>query len=99
MRMIPPYLSTSTASSAERKLFAALEAVPLDEGWSALHSLELSSHRYKAVGEIDFLIAGPRGVFALEVKGGGISCRDGIWHYRDRFGQEHRNSEGPFQQS
>jgi hypothetical protein len=37
-------------------------------------------------------------VFCLEVKGGGVSCHEGTWTYTDRWGDEHRSSEGPLEQ-
>ncbi len=64
----------------------------------ALHSLNLPVHEYKKWAEVDFVIVSSGGVFLLEVKGGGVECRDGIWHFTDRFGTEHRRSEGPFDQ-
>lgn len=34
----------------------------------------------------------------LEIKGGRVSCQDGIWTFTNRFGVEHCRSEGPFDQ-
>jgi hypothetical protein len=50
------------------------------------------------VGEIDFLIVSPEGLLVLEVKGGRVALDNGIWIYKDRFGKDHRNGEGPFKQ-
>ncbi len=98
MRVIPPEISLVTKSSAEKRLHGLLKQVGL-EGWVALHSIGLSWHEYKTVGEIDFLMVTPKGLLALEVKGGGIRFEDGIWIYRDRWGKDHRNNEGPFKQA
>ena len=64
----------------------------------ALHSLNLPKHEYKKWCEIDFVIISSSGVVALEVKGGRVSCKDGIWTFTNRFGDEYRKSEGPFKQ-
>ena len=98
MRVIPPEISLNTESSAEKRLHGLLKQVDL-EGWVALHSIGLSWHEYKIVGEIDFLMVTPKGLLVLEVKGGGIRFEDGIWFYRDRWGKDHRSDEGPFKQA
>ena len=99
MEMIPTELSLRTSSAAEKKLFNQLSAVEIPGLEYALHSLNLSEHLYKEMGEIDFLLVGSRGLFVLEVKGGGVACRDGVWIFTDRYGNERRKSEGPFGQA
>jgi hypothetical protein len=102
MRMIPatPY---GTGSRAERSVFDYLREMKVDDQDAnytvAFHSLNLTRHPVKRFGEIDFLICGPRGIFVLEVKGGGVKCQDGQWIYTDRTGQEHQRSESPFRQA
>lgn len=95
MKLRPPIVFRFH-SDAEARVFGMLES-STSEG-VALHSLNLPVHQYKQWAEVDFVIVSSSGVFLLEVKGGGIECRNGIWHYRDRFGQEHRRSESPFDQ-
>ena len=34
----------------------------------------------------EFVVCGPEGLYAIEVKGGRVACRDGVWRYRDRNG-------------
>ena len=68
-------------------------------GWVAVHSLLLADHPYKRWGEIDFLLVGPAGLLALEVKGGRVACVDGIWEFTDRNGVIHRKSESPMRQA
>src|SRR5262249_39260360 len=71
-----------------------------DSDWAfALHSLNLAEHVWKRVGEIDFLVVGPRGIYVLEVKGGGVSCERGIWRFTDRTGRSRRKRESPFSQA
>lgn len=99
MRMIPSQISPDTASAAERQIFSWLAQIE-DEGWSyALHSLNLSEHPYKRMGEVDFLVVGRRGIYVLEVKGGRVSHKDGIWTHTDRWGASRRKRESPFQQA
>lgn len=98
MKLIPPEISLRNPSAAEKKVFRLLKQVDI-EGCVALHSLNLSEHEYKACGEIDFLIVGPPGFFVLEVKGGRVSRRDGVWTFTDRYGNTRRKAEGPFQQA
>lgn len=99
MRLIPPQISKKTISSAEKRFFEELREIELKGNPVCLHSLNLSKHKYKAIGEIDFVLIFSGGLYVLEVKGGGISFREGIWHYEDRWGNIHRSSEGPFNQA
>jgi len=101
MRMIPSE-PLHTDSYAEKRVFDQLRASfsgSDQTGWFAMHSLNLPRHEYKRFGEIDFIVCGPDGVFVLEVKGGGVSCRDGVWETRNRFGEANRLKESPFKQA
>jgi hypothetical protein len=99
MRMIPDQVSPATRSNAEKQFFRRLKLVEGTDWSFALHSLNLAEHVLKRVGEIDFLVVGPRGIYVLEVKGGGVSRERGIWHFTDRTGYKHRKREGPFDQA
>lgn len=98
MKMIPSVVHLFR-SNAEEKIFKLLAQVDLGPGAFALHSLNLSRHEYKRWSEADFVIAWEDGVFVLEVKGGRVTCTDGIWTFTNRFSQAHRKSEGPFDQA
>lgn len=113
MKLIPS-TPRDTNSSAERRIFDRLRnAFEQDQPFerddpfkrdqqgplTAFHSLNLTRHAYKRFGEIDFVIVGPQGILVLEVKGGGISCHDGIWSSRDRSGALTRLNESPFRQA
>lgn len=98
MRVIPREISVLNPSAAERRVHRLLLDLEMP-GWVALHSVGLSAHEYKRVGEIDFLLIGPDGLLVLEVKGGKVARRDGVWCFTDRFGVEHRREEGPFEQA
>ncbi len=101
MRMIPA-TPHGTNSQAEKKIFDLLRQTFPDDKKNentAFHSLNLTRHAYKRFGEIDFLICCPNGLFVLEVKGGGVSCKDGIWSYTNRYGEVNTSPEGPFKQA
>lgn len=91
-----------TSSNAEMRIFDQLRAAfsrPDQNGWFSMHSLNLPRHEYKRFGEIDFVLCGPGGLFVLEVKGGGVSCHDGIWQTTNRYGETKRLRESPFKQA
>lgn len=98
MRMIPDQLDPATKSNAEKQLFRQLARIE-DPRWTfALHSLNLSVHTWNRVGEIDFLLVGPAGIFVIEVKGGRVDGERGVWRYTDRFGNTRKRSS-PFKQA
>lgn len=97
VRMVPA-TPGRMQSSAEGRLFTRLAASGVHA--VALHSLRLARHEYKTEGEIDFLLLFREGLLVVEVKGGRVRRdEDGIWIYRDRFGEDHRSSEGPIRQA
>ena len=99
MRMIPPH-PLDTHSQAEKRIFDRLRfAFDGEAGYIAYHSLSLVRHACKRFGEIDFLICCPLGLYVIEVKGGKISCQDGVWRYADRHGIAHEAVESPFRQA
>jgi hypothetical protein len=101
MQMIPS-TPHQTESRAELRIFDRLRAAFANDNslrLTAFHSLNLTNHQNKRFGEIDFLIVGRCGIFVLEIKGGGISCRDGIWYSTGRTGIARRLKESPFRQA
>lgn len=99
MRMYPAVIHDGTSSNAERKVFELLDATDLGPSSYALHSLHLARHDEKRMAEADFVVVSPTGVLVIEVKGGGVSRNGAVWSYRDRWGTDHRSSEGPFHQA
>ena len=97
MRMVPssPY---ATGSQAEKRIFDRLRRA-FDDCYVAYHSLRPTRHPSKRFPEIDFVICCPEGLYVLEVKGGRVGCRDGVWEYRDRFDQVSQRRESPFRQA
>ena len=82
-RAIPPTGLPPRSPDSERKVYEALISA-LPTGWSAWHSLKI---RIKPgdFSEADFVIAGPaRGILILEVKGGTVRKRDGVWFQNER---------------
>ncbi len=97
-QLIPDVLAPEIKSNAERRLFNSFKAEQLDYKCVVLHSLGVSVHNNKIFGEIDFVVICREGVLCLEVKGGKVSRRNGIWYFTNRFGVETSKVEGPFQQ-
>lgn len=100
-RMLPATIREDTSSPAEHEMFAHIrDELPND--WTALHSLGLTIHRTKPWAEIDFVLVGPPGVICLEVKGGLVSRRDGIWYTTPQrghhAGRARKLHESPFEQ-
>ena len=97
MRMIPDR-PCDTGSQAEKRIFERLRSA-LDDRYAAFHSLKPTRHPRKRFPEIDFVVCGPEGLYAIEVKGGRVACRDGVWRYRDRNGGVAQSQESPFRQA
>lgn len=101
MRMIPA-APHKTESTAEKRVFDVLRRIfggPNNSEYIAFHSLNLTRHARKRFGEIDFLIVGPLGIYALEIKGGRVSCSEGIWYFTNKSGDVSTSYEGPFKQA
>lgn len=97
--MIPPVFSEDVSSSGERQIFQMLKDDPDTDDWTCLHSLGISKHVVTVYGEIDLVLIVPgEGVFCLEVKSGTVSRNDGIWQYRNKYGQVVSDPVGPFRQ-
>lgn len=94
-KMIPNQISNES-SSGEKKIFEKLKKLP-DE-YIVIHSLKMLKHIQKVEGEIDFLIICPKGILCIEVKGGRVERREGIWIFKDRYGNENTKVEGPYEQ-
>lgn len=99
-RMIPSVISPEVKSNAERKIFEWFRDDPNTEGWVVLHSLGIANHRTVLYGELDFFVIAPKlGIFALEVKGGRVSCNEGIWSFTNKYGKTTTKNRGPFAQA
>lgn len=90
---------SETAPTSEKKVANALRR--LNNEWHILHSVSWQSKRggRQGDGEADFLLIHPRyGGLVAEVKGGGISVKDGQWLSQDRNGNVHA-IKNPFHQA
>jgi nuclease-like protein/AAA domain-containing protein/UvrD-like helicase family protein len=97
MQMIPDHVP-SGCSAAEQRIFRELRDLEVP-GWTiAMHSINLPEHARKRSCEIDFLLIGEQGLLGLEVKGGQVSRRDGVWRSLDLRGRPHRLKESPLTQ-
>lgn len=99
-RMIPPAFDAQTVSAAEKRVFNLLRHDPDTKDWAVLHSLGLGTSGNRPYGEVDFVVLIPSGtVICLEVKGGRVSCQEGIWQTVGRTGQACELKRSPFMQS
>ncbi len=99
-RMIPSVISPEVKSNAERKIFEWFRDDPNTEGWVVLHSLGIANHKTVLYGELDFFVIAPKlGIFALEVKGGRVSCNEGVWSFTNKYGKTTTKNRGPFAQA
>jgi hypothetical protein len=100
-KMLPSAVRDGTSSPAEYAMFTYIRD-ELSNEWTVLHSLGLTAHRTKPWAEIDFVLIGPPGVICLEVKGGLVSRRSGIWYTTPQrgphAGQPRKLNESPFEQ-
>tara|TARA_Y100000310_G_scaffold123403_1_gene122176 strand:+ start:784 stop:2430 length:1647 start_codon:yes stop_codon:yes gene_type:complete len=96
----PSVIPENLKSKAEERLFFKFKSTNISNSEICFHSLRLPFHKYKEIGEIDFLYFSRTVLIVLEVKGGGVSVdEDGVWHSIDRFGHQNRLSESPFMQA
>ena len=95
----PSYCDDS-APPSEKRVFQHLKEDPDASDWTVLHSLGLARRRSGPYGEIDFVAIIPReGIVCLEVKGGRVSCEDGVWRTVDGWGYVHELLKSPFRQA
>lgn len=94
MRVLPPVVGDVTTS--EVRVHKALTA--LRTPGFALHSLNLPEHATKLTAEIDFLVVFDDTVLVIEVKGGAVAQRSGMWTYSSAKGVI-TSPEGPFKQA
>ena len=98
-RMIPRWIHDD-APASERRVFEKLERDPATGSWTVLHSLGLARRRTGPYGEIDFVVIIPgEGIVCLEVKGGDVSCEEGVWRTRNRYGNVEQLKKSPFMQA
>lgn len=96
-RMYPTRVRSDT-NRGERELFATIRDAAGSEEWHCLHSVGLTGRGSKEYAQADFVLVGPAGVFALEVKGGAVERTNGVWIIGPP-GSTYESEEGPFAQA
>lgn len=98
-RMIPKHWHENTPRS-EQRIFELLKNDPLTDNWVVLHSLNLKQTGTRPYGEIDFVVLIPGGtIICIEVKGGRVACREGIWTSTDSADRTSVLKRSPFVQA
>ncbi|HBO9335711.1 NERD domain-containing protein [Pseudomonas aeruginosa] len=98
--LVLPSTPLPESTGSERKVLSLLRCVEWGgRSARALSSLNLSEHVYQRWGEIDFLLVGKRGLIAIEVKGGNVTCARGKWKYEDRLGRVVTRGKSPLVQA
>jgi hypothetical protein len=98
MKMVPDIMDgrDDPQKNGERLVFDMLARLDMDG--VVLHSLLQKNHKYKMIGEVDFLMVCKYGVFCIEVKGGVIERKGGKWFSISRNGVENEIKD-PFVQA
>jgi hypothetical protein len=78
---------------AEKRFFELIKALKSSQ-WTFFHSVDLARHSEKRNGEIDFIAVSRTALFTIEVKGGKISRRSGVW-----YANGNEMDESPLKQS
>jgi len=101
MANIYPPQAAADAPASEKKVLAALAKLP--NSFTVFHGvnwLNLNPRAKQRVGETDLVILHQKlGVLVVEVKGGHITCTDGVWYSTDRHDEEHRLKRSPAEQA
>ncbi len=83
----------------EEAVFKCIKDCPQSNNWVCFHNLYCGEHHTQQSTEIDFLlIAPPYGAFCIEVKGGTVSHKDGVWTYSGN-GKQYSSDRSPFEQA
>ena len=102
-RMIPPIISEEERrrSKAEADIFEWLRAMEWGDA-IVMHSMTLKDHKTKSFGEVDFVIICEMGVMCVEVKGGYVEFKNGMWGFTPTHVANPTTSwktEGPYKQA
>ncbi|WP_198597969.1 nuclease-related domain-containing DEAD/DEAH box helicase [Blastococcus atacamensis] len=100
MKLVPATSALGPVDSkAELRVAQLLEQIDFASPVAALYSVHLPVHEYKRMSEIDFLVVWDDTVLVVEVKGGRLGRRAGLWTFTDRYGRTDEKREGPFEQA
>lgn len=96
-KMIPANIDQENANlDGERLVFEMLSSQKLPG--VAMHSLLQKNHRRKMIGEVDFLHISHRGILCIEVKGGKVYRKDGLWYSKGK-NDKVNDIKDPFRQA
>lgn len=96
-KMIPPQIAAK-APQGEQMLFRKLRDDPATKEWIVFHSFDIRRHVTQSQGEADLIVAVPgQGVLCIEVKGCGITRKEGLWTYH--YDPPRTSTTGPFRQA
>lgn len=81
-KMIPRIFDPKNPSPGEKIFFERISCDENIKNWVILHSLNVAYHRFKAMGELDFIVIIPKlGILAIEIKSHlEIKVEEGIWY-------------------
>lgn len=79
-------------------MFRLIRDAEGSDALTCLHSLGIARHRRKDYAEADFVVVAPSGIYCLEVKGGQVERKKGVWQI-GWSGKSYTSSEGPFKQA
>jgi Cdc6-like AAA superfamily ATPase len=86
-------------SQGERLLYLKFKNDKSASNFYVLHSVFTNYHFKNITGELDFLVLAPEhGIFAIEVKHGGVRREGGTWFYENRHGNVTAKKKSPFSQ-
>jgi hypothetical protein len=86
------------ATKSEKRVFKIIRDADGTDEYFGLHSVGLPKHERKNYSEADFVLVGPLGIFCLEVKGGEIHVRNGVWEI-GWPGSSYTSKKSPFEQA
>ncbi|MFW5886440.1 MAG: NERD domain-containing protein [Bacteroidota bacterium] len=98
MRLIPDNIEHFN-SLGEKILYLKFKSENSQPECFVLHSVFTNFHFKNISGELDFLVLAPgHGIFAIEVKHGGVSRKNGTWHFTNKLGAVTKKTTSPFAQ-
>lgn len=99
IKMLPDHIASNINSQAEARLFHDFKTSQTAHSYIILHSLGMQEHINNIFGKIDFVVICSQGILCVEVKGGDVSCKNGVWEFVNRYGRKDKSTEGPFKQA
>jgi hypothetical protein len=97
MEVIPRTIFREAVSAGERRVRHLLAG--LEREGRVVHSLNLPRHEYKRWGEADFVVVTREALLVLEVKGGIVERRNGVWFFTNGRGEAREAHEPPHVQA